>query len=235
MGHANFAVERPMKVMLLAAGRGERLRPLTDTIPKPLLAVGEQTLIERHVMRLAEAGLRELVINTAHLGAQLVERLGDGAHYGVRIQWSPEPPGALDTGGGIAHAWPLLGRGPWVVVSADIFTDYDFRSLPERPDGLAHLVLVDNPAHHPEGDFHLYGDRAGLARADAANLTYSGISVLRPELFSECDAIRFPLAPLLRLAAMQGLISAEHYRGAWIDVGTPERLEEARALAVRRA
>lgn len=224
-----------MKVMLLAAGRGERLRPLTDTIPKPLLTVGAQTLIERHLMRLAEAGLREVVINTAHLGAQLIERLGDGTDYGVRIQWSPEPPGALDTGGGIAHAWPLLGHGPWVVVSSDVYTDYDFRSLPDRLDGLAHLVLVDNPPHHPDGDFQLYGDRAGLARADATNLTYSGISVLRPELFSECDATRFPLAPLLRLAAMQGLVTAEHHRGVWLDVGTPERLAAARALAVRRA
>lgn len=221
-----------MKAMLLAAGRGERLRPLTDELPKPLLTVGDRSLIEHHIARLAAAGFHDLVINTAHLGALLVKRLGDGRSFGVRIYYSPEPPGALDTGGGIAHAWPLLGSGPCVVVSADVFTDYDFRSLPEQPDGLAHLVLVDNPPHHPEGDFCLHGDRVGLALPEAKTLTYSGIGVLRRELFSECTAIKFALGPLLRHAATQGQITAEHHRGLWLDVGTPERLAAARA-AVR--
>ncbi|MCC6202670.1 MAG: nucleotidyltransferase family protein [Gammaproteobacteria bacterium] len=219
-----------MRVMLLAAGRGERLRPLTDRVPKPLLPVGDRSLIEHHIARLAAAGFREFVINTAHLGAQLVDRLGDGRCHGVRIDWSHEPEGALDTGGGIAQAWPLLGHGPCVVVSADIFTDYDFRALPRQPDGLAHLVLVDNPSHHPSGDFQLHGKQVGLPQDDGVNLTYSGIAVLRRELFSECDAVRFPLAPLLRLAAMQGQVTAEHHHGVWLDVGTPERLAAARAL-----
>ena len=167
-----------MKAMILAAGRGERMRPLTDETPKPLLRIGGQTLIERHVNALAAAGIRELVINHAHLGEQLVQALGDGAACGVDIQWSAEPAGALETGGGIFNALPLLGDAPFVVVNADIWTDFPFSELPEEPDGLAHLVLVDNPAHHPEGDFVLSSDR--VSQGGGARLTFSGIgTVLR--------------------------------------------------------
>jgi MurNAc alpha-1-phosphate uridylyltransferase len=211
-----------MKAMLLAAGRGERMRPLTDHTPKPLLRVAGHTLIERHIEALARAGIRELVINHAHLGAQLVAALADGANYGVHIDYSAEPPGALETGGGIYHALPLLGEGPFVVVNADIWTEYDFAALPWQPEGLAHLVLVNNPEHHPEGDFAL---EHGRVCADGpARLTYSGIGVYRPELFTGSPGGAFPLAPLLRRAMAAGQVSGERYTGAWFDIGTPERL-----------
>ena len=174
-----------MKAMLLAAGRGERMRPLTDHTPKPLLRVGGQTLIGHHLDALARAGFRELVINHAHLGAQLVAALGDGSEYGVHIEYSPEPPGALETGGGIFNALPLLGTGPFAVINADIWTDFDFAVLPRKPEGLAHLVLVDNPVHHPQGDFALCN---GHVSADGMpRLTFSGIGVYSPALFDGCQ------------------------------------------------
>jgi MurNAc alpha-1-phosphate uridylyltransferase len=214
-----------MKAMLLAAGRGERMRPLTDHTPKPLLRVGGQTLIGHHITALARAGFRELVINHAHLGAQLVAALGDGSDYGVHIDYSPEPPGALETGGGIFHALPLLGAGPFAVVNADIWTEFDFAALPRQPDGLAHLVLVDNPPHHRQGDFAL---RNGRVSADGApRLTFSGIGVYRPALFDGCPGGPFPLAPLLRRALAAGPVSGERYCGTWFDIGTPERLAAA--------
>lgn len=215
--------------MILAAGKGERLRPLTDHTPKPLLAVGGRPLIDHHLSALAKAGIRDVVINYAYLGDQIVAHVGSGERYGVRVYYSPEPEDALGTGGGIDNAWPLLGRAPCVVVSADIWTDYPFAALRADPDGLVHLVLVDNPDHHPDGDFTLHGDRVGLAGENT--LTYSGIGVFRPELFDECTEVRFELAPLLRRAAAQGLASGEHYRGRWMDIGTPERLARARGLA----
>ena len=221
-----------MKAMILAAGRGERMRPLTDETPKPLLRIGGQTLIERHVNALAAAGIRELVINHAHLGEQLVQALGDGAACGVDIQWSAEPAGALETGGGIFNALPLLGDAPFVVVNADIWTDFPFSELPDEPDGLAHLVLVDNPAHHPEGDFVLSSDR--VSQGGGARLTFSGIGVYRPELFSGCSAGAFPLAPLLRQAMDDGRVSGACYHGVWFDIGTPERLQEVNDVVINR-
>jgi MurNAc alpha-1-phosphate uridylyltransferase len=221
-----------MKAMILAAGRGERMRPLTDSTPKPLLRVGGQTLIERHIHALVKAGIRELVINHAHLGEQLLQALGDGGSYGVKIRWSPEPAGALETGGGIFNALPLLGEAPFIVLNADIWTDFPFAGLPQRPDGLAHLVLVDNPVHHPDGDFVLSTDR--VQQGGGARLTFSGIGVYRPELFAGCSPGAFPLAPLLRRVMDDGRVSGEHYRGGWFDIGTPQRLQEVNDVVINR-
>lgn len=221
-----------MKAMLLAAGRGERMRPLTDTTPKPLLRIGGQMLIERHVHALAQAGIRQLVINHAHLGGQIERALGDGSAYGVQIAYSPEPEGALETGGGIFNALPLLGAAPFLVVNADIWTDYPFTGLPQSIDGLAHLVMVSNPPHHPDGDFSLSGGR--LAQRGPAMLTFSGIGVYRPELFDGCTPGAFPLAPLLRTAMDAGRVSGEHYTGAWFDIGTPERLDAINRAVINR-
>jgi len=213
-----------MKAMLLAAGRGERMRPLTDHTPKPLLRVAGYALIEHHIEALARAGIRELVVNHAHLGAQLIAALGDGSDYGVHIAYSAEPPGALETGGGILNALPLLGDASFVVINSDIWTDFDFASLPRQPEGLAHLVLVDNPAHHPQGDFALEDGR--VRDAGPVRLTFSGIGVYRPALFAESPVGPFPLAPLLRRAIAAGQVSGERYAGAWFDIGTPERLAD---------
>jgi len=217
-----------MKAMLLAAGRGERMRPLTDHTPKPLLRVGGRTLIEHHIEALARAGLRELVVNHAHLGALLVAALGDGSQYGVHIDYSPEPPGALETGGGIFRALPLLGAEPFAVINADIWTDFDFAALPRRPEGLAHLVLVDNPVHHPQGDFALQNGR--VSSDGAPRFTFSGIGVYRPALFDGCVDGSFPLAPLLRRAMAAGQVRGELYAGSWFDIGTPERLAAVNRL-----
>jgi N-acetyl-alpha-D-muramate 1-phosphate uridylyltransferase len=211
-----------MKAMLLAAGRGERMRPLTDHIPKPLLRVAGHTLIERHIEALARAGIRDLVINHAHLGEQLLAALGDGSVYGVHIDYSAEPPGALETGGGIFTALPLLGEAPFLVVNADIWTDFDFNALPRRPESLAHLVLVDNPAYHPQGDFAL--ENGCVLDDGPVRLTFSGIGVYRPSLFAGSPVGPFPLAPLLRRAMAAGQVSGERYVGDWFDIGTPERL-----------
>ena len=213
-----------MKAMILAAGRGERMRPLTDQLPKPLLKVGGKTLIEHHVESLAAAGFRDLVINHAHLGAQIETFLGSGERYGVRIAWSREPDGALETGGGIFQALPQLEDEAFLVVNADIWTDYPFARLAKPIAGLAHLVLVDNPPEHPQGDFMLQGAR--VLDEGAPRLTFSGIGVYRRDLFRGCQPGRFPLAPLLRAAMEQGLVSGEYYTGAWRDIGTPERLNE---------
>ena len=213
-----------MKAMILAAGRGERMRPLTDRAPKPLLEAAGKPLIQYHIEALREAGFTELVVNHAHLGAQIVARLGDGRAFGVRIDYSPEPGGALETGGGIRQALPLLGEGAFVVVNADIWTDYPYRRLRREPEGLAHLVLVDNPDYHRDGDFQLNGDQVS-AEGDT-RLTFSGIGLYRPELFAAVPQGRFPLAPLLRSAMQAGQVSGEHYRGRWMDIGTAERLAE---------
>lgn len=213
-----------MKAMILAAGRGERMRPLTDRTPKALLRVGGQTLIEHHIHAMVRAGITELVINHAHLGEQIVRALGDGAAYGVAIRYSPETGAALETGGGIFNALPLLGAAPFLVVNADIWTDYDFTGLPRDIDGLAHLVMVDNPPQHPGGDFSLSAGR--LAQRGPAMLTFSGIGVYRPALFEGCAAGAFPLAPLLRRAMDAGQVSGEHYTGRWYDIGTPQRLAQ---------
>lgn len=216
--------------MILAAGRGERMRPLTDSTPKPLLRIGGQTLIERHIHALARAGFQELVINHAHLGEQIVAALGNGGAYGVEIRYSPEPGTALETGGGIFNALPLLGEEPFAVVNADIWTAFPFASLPAQPAGLAHLVMVDNPAHHPDGDFSLSGGR--LSVHGPAMLTFAGIGVYRPGLFSGCSPGAFPLAPLLRQAMAAGTVSGEHFSGNWFDIGTPERLNAVNEVVI---
>jgi len=213
-----------MKAMILAAGRGERMRPLTDTTPKPLLRVGEHSLIEYHLRGLVRAGIQEAVINLGHLGEKIEAFLGDGRRYGISIRYSREGEHILNTGGGIHRALPLLGPGPFLVVNGDIFTDVPFERLPTQPAGLAHLVLVANPPHHPQGDFAL---EDGQVRAEGAQrFTYSGVGVYCPELFSGCDAGAFPLAPLLRRAMAARQVSGEFYEGVWRDVGTPERLTE---------
>ncbi|HPE80026.1 MAG: nucleotidyltransferase family protein [Sedimenticolaceae bacterium] len=220
--------------MILAAGRGERMRPLTDHTPKPLLKVAGKPLIVWHIERLARAGICDLVINHAHLGQQIEDLLGDGAQWGVHIRYSREGEGrALDTGGGIFRALPLLGGAPFLVVNADVWCDLDPRQLNLGADDLVQLVMVDNPPQHPAGDFHLAGGR--LSAAAEPRLTYSGIGVYRPELFDGCSAGAFPLAPLLRSAMTAGRAGGEHYRGRWTDVGTPQRLAELDRALRRKA
>ena len=211
------------KAMILAAGRGERMRPLTDTLPKPLLQVGGQALIEYHLHNIQRAGITEVVINHAWLGEKIEAALGDGSRYGLKISYSPEGE-ALETGGGLLQALPLLGEAPFIAINGDIWTDYTLAQLPAEPAGLAHLVLVDNPPHHPDGDFALQDDRV-LATGEP-RFTFSGIGVYRPELFSGQQQARFPLAPLLREAMARGEISGEYYDGCWFDIGTPQRLQE---------
>jgi MurNAc alpha-1-phosphate uridylyltransferase len=211
-----------MKAMILAAGKGERMRPLTDHCPKALLQVGGKPLIQHQVERLVAAGLTEIVINHAKYGEQIESLLGDGCHLGASIHYSPEGDEPLETGGGIVRALPMLGGGAFAVVNADVWCDYPFSRLPKRPPALAHLVLVDNPPHHPEGDFTLIQGRVVLNQEP--RLTFSGIGVYRPELFDECQGGRLPLAAVIRMAAAHGLVSGEYYPGGWVDVGTPERL-----------
>ncbi len=211
-----------MKAMILAAGRGERMRPLTDHTPKPLLVVGGKPLIVWHIERLAKAGFNEIVINHAHLGGQIESALKDGHTWGVNIQYSPEL-SALETAGGIANALPLLGLDPFLVVNGDVFTEIDFASLVLNADDLAHLVMVDNPPQHPQGDFALIEDR--LLTDGEHKLTYSGIGVYHPDLFLEVKrGEASKLAPLLKEAMNKSLVSGQHYQGLWHDVGTPERL-----------
>ncbi len=239
-----------MMVMILAAGRGERMRPLTDHTPKPLLEAGGKALIVWHIENLVRAGIRELVINHAHLGAQIEAALGDGSRFGAHIRYSSEGT-ALETAGGIAFALHLLGDQPFAVINGDIFCDYDFAQLPERADALltngdtSHLVLVNNPPQHPKGDFCLDADRikttplAPLVRGESCSspdkgklggvevLTFSGIGVYQPALFAHiARGTKAPLAPLLREQIALGKVSGEHHRGMWVDVGTPQRLAE---------
>lgn len=215
-----------MKAMILAAGRGERLRPLTDTTPKPLLEAGGRSLIDYQVAALVANGLPDIVINHAHLGAQIEAHLGDGHRHGARIHYSAEGETGLETGGGIFRALPLLGAAPFVIVNGDVFTDFAFARLPAEPAGLAHLVLVPNPVHNPDGDFTLTDQRIG--NGSGTRLTYSGIAVLRPDLFNGCDDGIFRLAPLLRAAADRGEVSGERHDGVWMDIGTPLSLARLR-------
>ncbi|MDX1253044.1 MAG: nucleotidyltransferase family protein [Gammaproteobacteria bacterium] len=215
-----------MKAMILAAGRGERMRPLTDHTPKPLLTAGGRCLIEYHIAALVGVGVTEIVINHAHLGAQIEATLGDGSRYGARILYSPEGETGLETAGGIFKALPLLGDGPFMVVNGDIWTDYPFQRLPREPEGLAYLVLVDNPPHHPKGDFALRVGKVTMPGEGDEALTFSGIGVYRLELFAGCVPGKFPLAPLLRKAMEVCQVTGEHYAGGWVDVGTPQRLRE---------
>ena len=213
-----------MKAMILAAGRGERMRPLTDHTPKALLTAGGKRLIVYHIENLARAGVHEIIINHAHLGEHIEQALGDGEHYGIRIFYSPEREQVLETGGGIFNALHLLGAEPFIVVNADVWSDYPFAQLPAEPEGLAHLVLVDNPPHHPRGDFALHSGY--VSGDDNVKLTFSGIGVYRPELFAACKPGKFPLAPLLRTAMEKRQVTGEHYSGTWLDIGTPERLQQ---------
>ena len=213
-----------MKAFILAAGRGERMRPLTDHTPKPLLAVRGRPLIEWHLDRLVAAGVRDVVINTGWLGERIERHLGSGARQGLAIAWSHEGWPALETGGGIHHALPLLGAAPFLLVNGDVFTDLDFAPLIHR--GLtaqeqAHLVLVPNPPQHPRGDFGLVDGQVVDAEP---RLTYSGIALLSPALFAGCAPGAFPLAPLLKAAMALGRVSGVRHDGQWSDVGTPERL-----------
>lgn len=218
-----------MKAMILAAGKGERLRPLTLTTPKPLIRAAGVPLIEYHIRALATAGFTEIVINHAWLGQQIEDYLGDGSQFGVNIQYSPEGE-PLETGGGIFRALPLLGDKPFLVVNGDIWTDYDFSALRQTIAGLAHLVMVDNPAHHTTGDFILVDAQVHDRAPGSQALTYSGIAVLHPQLFAGCRAGAFKLAPLLRKAMADGQVSGEHLQGQWVDVGTHERLAEVEHL-----
>jgi len=227
-----------MHAMILAAGRGERMRPLTDHTPKVLLEVGGKPLLQWHVENLRRAGFDHIVINHAWLGEQIEQRLGDGSRLGVRIAYSPEGH-ALETAGGIAMALALIGTDPFIVVNGDIFTDLDFGGLLARLRALAagnllaHLVLVDNPPHHPQGDFALHGET--VAPSGDKRLTFSGVGLYRPQLF---DAIkpgdRAPLAPLLRTAMQRGAVTGERFGGLWFDVGTPERLQELNRIVAAR-
>ncbi len=215
-----------MKAMILAAGRGERMRPLTDHTPKPLLQFNGKRLIEYPIEALATAGIEEIVVNYGWLGEQLPEFLGNGDRYGVKLHYSAEPQQALETGGGILQALPLLGDSPFILVNGDLFTDYPFERLLQPLSTPVHLVLVTNPPHHPQGDFRLQQGRvvAHGGGGDSGWFTYSGIARVSSALFSGCQPGRFPLAPLLFSAVERGEVGAEHYRGVWSDVGTPQRL-----------
>jgi len=217
-----------MRAMILAAGRGERLRPLTDTTPKPLLEAGGKSLIEHHLSALAAAGFREVVINLSHLGDKIRDRLGDGSGYGLHIHYSEEPTGALDTGGGIQQALPLLGHSPFAVINGDVFTAYPLARLRAVKCDHAHLVLVPNPGHRPDGDFGLQG---GYVSPDTRpRHTFSGISVYHPRFFQSAAAGRFSVVPMLKDAMTGRRVTGEIYTGAWHDIGTVERLESLRRL-----
>ena len=215
-----------MRAMILSAGRGERMRPLTDTLPKPLLQVGGKPLIVWHLERLAASGFRDVVINHAHLGEQIEAALGDGAAFGLRLRYSPEPPGALETAGGIAHALPLLGNAPFLVVNGDIWCDWDFSRAFALSEQHAHLVLVDNPPEHPGGDFCLDGTQVRFAGAlPRQALTYAGTGVFSPDFFAGIPAgAVMKLRPLLDAGIAAGTVTGEYHAGDWRDIGTPERL-----------
>ncbi len=219
-----------MKAIVLAAGRGERLRPITDTIPKPLVPVAGKPLIVYHLEALARAGVRDVVINLSWLGDKLRAALADGSRYGVSITYSDEGPVALETGGGIFNAIRHLGPGPFLVVNGDTFTDIDLSALRATADAdvragaLARIVLVPNPTQHPRGDFGLEGSRV-VAR-ETERFTYSGVGLYRPEFFEGCAPGKFPMLPLLERAIAAGRLRGQLHRGEWCDVGTPQRLAE---------
>lgn len=215
-----------MKVMILAAGRGERMRPLTDNTPKPLLPVAGEPLIARHISRLAAVGLTDLVINVSHLGEQVVDYCGEGDRWGVRIAYSPEEE-ALETAGGLLQALPLLGEAPFMVVNGDIWTDFPFGQLAShhlRPGETAHLVMVDNPPQHPEGDFLIDADGWVRRRTTGVGWTYAGLGIYTPEFLAGMTPGKLPLRPLLDAAIDARQLGAQVYSGQWQDVGTPERL-----------
>jgi MurNAc alpha-1-phosphate uridylyltransferase len=229
-----------MKALIFAAGRGERMRPLSDATPKPLLLAGGKPLIVWHIEKLAALGVRDIVVNTSWLADRFEPALGDGARWGIRLHYSYEGPEPLETGGGMLQALEWLGVAPFLAVNGDIWTDFDFGKLPDEPDGLAHLLLVNNPPQHPRGDFALAGD--GRVHSDGEpRLTFAGIGLYRPDILDNWRAIvgdtpgvdnlppRFKLAPLLRAAMARGQIGGERHAGVWTDVGTPERLAQLNA------
>lgn len=214
-----------MNAMILAAGRGERMQPLTDHCPKPLLTVGGRTLLDWHLGKLAAAGCRRVVINVAWLGAQIRDYVGDGSAWGLEILVSDEGDQALETAGGIVRALPLLGPHPFWVINGDVWSDFDLRTLPSAPEGLGHLVLVDNPTHHPRGDFTLEGESIRLDGA-GPRLTFAGIACYHPAVFVGQPAEVAPLGPILRRTAERRQLTGVHHRGHWVDVGTPARLAQ---------
>lgn len=211
-----------VRAMVLAAGRGERMRPITDTIPKPLVTVAGKPLIGYHLERLARAGIKDVVINLSWLGERIRAALGDGRDYGLSIAYSEEGPVPLETGGGIFRALPLLGGGPFLVVNGDTWSDIDYGHLALEDGAYGRLVLVRNPTHNSRGDFGLEGDV--VVERDVDRFTYSGVGVYRPEFFAGCSPGRFPMLPLLKRAIGARLLRGELHRGEWCDVGTPERL-----------
>lgn len=213
------------RAMIFAAGRGERMRPLTDTTPKPLLRVGGKRLIEHHLEKLAAIGVEDVVINTSHLADQFAAALGDGARWKLRIHYSHEGAQPLETGGGIKHALPLLGDAPFIAVSADIVSDYDYARLPAEPAGLAHLVMVPNPDFHPDGDFWLDGARLN-EQGIGERLTFGNIGVYRPELVAGEPATCFKLLPMYQRAMREARLGGECHRGFWCNLGTPQQLAE---------
>lgn len=212
-----------MRAMILAAGRGERMRPLTNNCPKALLEVNGKPLIQYHIENLVSQGISEIIINHGVLGNLIEERFGNGKQFGANIIYSAEGNVPLETGGGIYRALPLLGDRPFIVVNADIWTNYTFSQLPDDPSGVAHLVLVDNPEHHPAGDFVLSEQR--IKNTGTNKLTFSGIGVYRHDLFKGCKAGVFPLVSILRKAIDEEQVTGEYFQGVWVDVGTPERLK----------
>ncbi|MET0377650.1 MAG: N-acetylmuramate alpha-1-phosphate uridylyltransferase MurU [Spongiibacteraceae bacterium] len=226
-----------MKAMLLAAGLGTRMRPLTDHTPKPLLPVAGKPLLAWHLEKLAAAGFIDVVINCSWLGEQIEQFVGCGSQFGLRVNISREVT-PLETGGGIFRALPLLGSAPFAVINSDVWTDYPLQKLRDIPPfkekgQCAFLVMIDNPAHNPRGDFHLSSQGDIAENGEGGALTFAGISVLHPDLFQACSGDIFPLKPLLTRAMTAGLVGGEHYRGQWLDVGTPERLLDAEKLALK--
>ena len=219
-----------MKAMILAAGRGERLRPLTDRVPKPMIRIGGEPLIVHQLGWLRQAGITDVVVNVHHLAAHIEQALGDGAKFGVRIRYSRERE-LLDTGGGILQALDWLRPGPFVVLNGDIWTDYGFAALRPPSDAVGHLVLTPTPTHREHGDFHFDGDRVRRGEPNRNDLTYCGIAVLREALFGNAPAGPFSLRELYFAAAAAGQLTGERFAGRWIDIGTPAMLERAQAMA----
>jgi len=216
-----------MKAMILAAGMGERMRPLTNTVPKPLLTINGQPLIVYHLKSLAQAGIKDVIINTWYLGNQIIDLIGDGANFGLNINYSIEEQ-LLNTGGGIVRALPMLGNEPFIVISADILTNFKFNTLPNNPNGLAHLVMVDNPDYHQDGDFALDKGKIKLSAND--KYTYANIGVYRPEFFVAAPTGPYPLGALLRQHIASDLVSGQYFSGSWFNVGTPLDLEIANSI-----
>jgi len=217
-----------MKAMILAAGRGERLRPHTDITPKPLIQVGKHRLIEYHIINLAKAGITDIIINISWLADQIRETLGDGSNYALNITYSDEGEEALETAGGIIHAMPHLGDGPFIVINGDIWCDYDLTGLMSRcSEHEAHLVLVNNPEHNATGDFAL--EHGLIKNTGEKRLTFSGIGLYTADFFAETEPGKKPLAPILRKKAEHDKVSGEFYGGQWVDIGTIERLAQLRS------